>query len=141
LSQDPLLVIADDDADMRALVRATLAGAYPDVLEVGDGRDLMWQLLRSSFGSRDQTLREIVIVTDVRMPSYSGLDVLDAWQEGEGDAPIVIITSFPDDHVRARVTRLGATLLPKPFSRAGLRAAVDHAARNARRARERMQMS
>lgn len=112
------LVIADDDPDMRALVRATLSPEYPHAVEVVDGRDLFWHLVRQ------HTPQDLVIVADVKMPAYDGLDVLDAWQEEHGEAPIVIITAFPDDAVRERVERLGATLLPKPFSRANLRAAV-----------------
>ena len=124
---DPLLVIADDDADMRTLVRSTLHAEYPDALEVGDGRDLFWQLVRHSFARRGQELRELVIVADVRMPAYNGLEVLDAWQDIDDETPIVVITSFPDDEVRERVARLGATLLAKPFTRAHLRAAVTEA--------------
>jgi DNA-binding response OmpR family regulator len=121
---EPLLVIADDDADMRSLVRSTLHPDYPDAIEVADGRDLFWQLVRRSFARHGESLRDMVIVADVRMPAYNGLDVLDAWQDVDDEAPIVVITSFPDDEVRDRVERLGATLLPKPFSRARLRAAV-----------------
>lgn len=124
---EPLLVIADDDADMRSLVRSTLHRDYPDALEVADGRDLFWQLVRHSFAPRGKELRELVIVADVRMPAYNGLDVLDAWQDTDDSAPIVVITSFPDDDVRERVEALGATLLPKPFTRAHLRAAVQAA--------------
>ena len=133
---EPLLVIADDDPNMRALVRSALRGSFPEAVEVSDGRGLLWHLVRSSFAKRGDDLRELVIVADVRMPEYNGLDVLDAWQDGESDAPIVIITSFPDDDTRARVEKLGATLLAKPFSRASLKAAVDAAAqRTARHAR------
>ncbi len=121
------LVIADDDANMRALVRATLQGDYPDVVEVGDGRELFWRLMRASFVRRGEELRPLVIITDVRMPGYDGLDILDAWQDGPCDVPTIVITSFPDDAVRARVERLGAVLLPKPFTRATLRAVVEEA--------------
>lgn len=121
------LVIADDDANMRALVRATLQGEYEDVVEVGDGRELFWRLVRASFARRGEELRRLVVITDVRMPGYDGLDVLDAWQDGPSDVPTIVITSFPDDAVRARVEQLGAVLLPKPFTRATLRAVVDEA--------------
>jgi len=119
----PLLLIADDDADMRALVRSTLRPDYPDALEVVDGRELFWQLMRASF-TRDGRERPIVVIADIRMPAYTGLEVLDAWHGEQGALPVVVITSFPDDDVRARVAELGATLLPKPFTRARLRQAV-----------------
>jgi DNA-binding response OmpR family regulator len=129
MTSDPLLVIADDDPDMRALVRSTLHQDFPNAVEVGNGRDLFWNLLCSSFAHKGESPHEMVVVADVRMPAYNGLDVLDAWQDGASDAPIVIITAFPDAEVRARVKRLGAALLPKPFTCAGLRAAVRHVAR------------
>jgi DNA-binding response OmpR family regulator len=127
----PLLVIADDDRDMRALVRDWLRPEFPDALEVADGRDLFWQLLRASFGIGIGD-RELVIVADIRMPAYSGLDVLDAWCDAGQPVPIVVITAFPDEWVRHRVARLDAQLLAKPFSRGQLREAVRAAASRAR---------
>jgi CheY-like chemotaxis protein len=127
----PLLVIADDDADMRSLVRATLAGEFPDAIELASGRDLFWHLLRASFASVRAPARPMLVVADVRMPGYTGLEVIDAWQNDDRDVPFVVITSFPDDSVRARVAELGATLVTKPFTRAALRDGVRAARRRA----------
>ncbi|MGE5181639.1 MAG: response regulator [Acidobacteriota bacterium] len=127
----PTLVIADDDANMRALVRETLRGELPDAIEAADGRELFWQLLRSSYGVAGHA-RDLVIVADVRMPAYSGLDVLDAWHQEHARSPIVMITAFPDDRVRARAARLAAAVVAKPFSRAQLQVAVSDALRRAR---------
>ena len=123
----PTLVVADDSAEMRALVRSTLWRDYPDVIEAADGRQLFWHLLRSSFVPVGAAPPLIVIV-DVCMPAYNGLDVLDAWTDGSTALPVVVITSFPDLRVRMRVSELGGILLPKPFSRTGLREAVQRAA-------------
>ena len=130
----PLLVIADDDPNMRTVVREALRAEYPDAIEVADGRELFWQLLRASFrvGLGD---RELVIVTDIRMPAYNGLDVLDAWHDENQEVPIVVITSFPDAAVEHRVARLQAQLLAKPFTRGQLRHAV-HEATETTRAKE-----
>jgi DNA-binding response OmpR family regulator len=126
----PLLLIADDDADMRALVRATLQRDYPDALELVDGRELFWHLLRTSFANARP--RDLVIVADIRMPAYSGLEVLDAWQDETRAVPCIVITSFPDEDVRARVAGMGATLVAKPFTRGTLRDAVRAATRRSR---------
>jgi DNA-binding response OmpR family regulator len=126
----PLLLIADDDADMRTLVRSTLRTDYPDALELVDGRELFWQLMRASVSQA----RPVVVIADIRMPAYTGLEVLDAWHGEHDTVPVVVITSFPDDDVRARVAQLGATLLPKPFTRARLREAVQDVQRKRRRA-------
>lgn len=125
----PLLVIADDDAHMRSLVRDTLHPEYPDAIELPDGRALFWQLMRASFGVN---ARDLVVVTDIRMPTYSGLEVLDAWRAQGDHVPIVVITAFPDEKIRGRVGVLDATLLAKPFTRAQLRLAVREAVRRAK---------
>lgn len=129
----PLLLIADDDPDMRSLVRATLSAEFHDVVEIASGRDLFWHLLRMSFSELQRPARPLVVVVDVRMPGYTGLEVVDAWQNDERDIPFVVITSFPDDAVREQVAQLGATLVPKPFTRAALRDAVRDARRRSRK--------
>ena len=131
-----LLLIDDDDADMRALVRATLERDFPDALELAEGRELFWHLLRASFVGARTPARDLVIVADIRMPAYTGLEVLGAWQDESLAVPCVVITSFPDDDVRARVAELGATLVAKPFTRSALREAVRTTARRSRRAKE-----
>jgi len=128
----PRLIIADDSADMRWLVRTTLQPEFPDVLEAADGRQLFSLLLRASFAPGSSEPAALVLIVDVRMPVYDGLEVLDAWQDDELHIPVIVITSFPDDAVRAEVERLGAVLLPKPFTRATLRRVVSDAACQAR---------
>jgi DNA-binding response OmpR family regulator len=128
----PTLIIADDNSDMRTLVRSTLRRDYPDVIEAADGRQLFWQLLRTSFVSSGKMPAQLVVIADVFMPTYNGLDVLDAWHDRGTHVPVIVITAFPDDRVRARVRKIGGILLPKPFSRTSLRDAVAEAARRSR---------
>ena len=123
------LIIADDNADMRWVVRTALQPEFTDVVEAADGRQLFWHLLRASMASPDGPSTNLVIIADVCMPTYSGLEVLDAWQDERAPVPVIVITSFPDDAVRAKVAALGAILLPKPFTRAALRRVVDDATR------------
>lgn len=115
------LVIADDSAGMRQFVRSAVGPAFDEVLEVCDGRELLWALLRARFAGDPS---EVVLITDVAMPGYSGLDVLDAWRDELGDLPTIVMTAFPSDHIQARAALLGVTLLPKPFSLVRLRRVV-----------------
>jgi DNA-binding response OmpR family regulator len=57
-----------------------------------------------------------LLITDVRMPWMTGYQVaLSARNSGFG-VPIIIVTAFPDDVIRAQVESLGsAVLLAKPF--------------------------
>jgi DNA-binding response OmpR family regulator len=126
------LIVADDSAEMRWLVRDALRLSFTDIIEAEDGRQLMWQLLRATIGTRREPPTAVLVIADVCMPSYSGLEVLDAWHDDAAPVPMIVITSFPDAIVQARVAALGAVLLPKPFTRAALRAAVHTVARELR---------
>ena len=124
----PKLIIADDCAEMRWLVRTALRDQYPDAIEAADGRQLFWQLLRSSFVAKTAQPTDVVVIADVYMPGYDGLDVLAAWHDPAHPVPLVVITCFPDEEVRLRAAKLGAILLPKPFTCDTLRQVVHQAA-------------
>lgn len=118
------LIIADDDQDMRWLVRAILGARFAEIVEAGDGRELIWHLMRSRRGRTATGQPGLVVVADVRMPVYDGLQVLAAWQDGEPRVPLVVITSFPDEETRERAAQLAAVFLAKPFTRASMTDAV-----------------
>lgn len=115
------LVIADDSAEMRWLVRAAVGLEFGEVVEAADGRELFWALLQSSFARDAARDSDLFVIADFAMPAYNGLDVLDAWRELERRAPTLVITAFPSDELRARAARLGIALLAKPFTTAELR--------------------
>jgi len=123
------LVIADDSAEMRWFVRSAIGAEFREVVEAADGRELFWTLLRSGFAEKELDRRDLVI-TDLCMPTYDGLDVLDAWGDLEQRVPTILITAFPSDAVRKRAKELGVPLLAKPFSTAALRKAVREVSRD-----------
>jgi DNA-binding response OmpR family regulator len=115
------LVVADDSPEMRGLVRDAFADFSFLVEEAADGRELFWTLERCCRASEP---RDVIVIADVCMPVYSGLDVLEARGGVRWPFPFIIMTSYPDDETRARVKRSGALLLPKPFTILDLRAAL-----------------
>ena len=117
----PRLVIADDSPEMRSLVREALGGEFGEVVEAADGRALFWALLRSSFTAGEG---EHVVITDLCMPVYDGLEVLDAYRELQPNIPTVLITAFPTGAVFDRARQLGVAVLAKPFSTTALRRVV-----------------
>lgn len=116
-------MIADDSAEMRWLVRAAVGAEFSEVVEAANGRELLWTLLRSELKARCLPERQVV-VTDMCMPGYDGLDVLEAWREHHPENPAILITAFPSEAVRARAAKLGVVMLAKPFSTATLRRAL-----------------
>ena len=118
-----LLLIADDNPAMRWLVRRTFRDQFDNIIEASDGRELFWQLVRCAH-TRDAS--DVVVITDIRMPTYTGLDVLAAYDELGYHPATVVISSFPDADAHASTERAGAQLLPKPFATADLRRVVEH---------------
>ncbi|HEU4733462.1 MAG TPA: response regulator [Kofleriaceae bacterium] len=119
------LVIADDSAEMRELVRDAAGSRFDEVVEVADGRQLFWQLLRTSFTTSSKPAPELVVISDYKMPGYDGLQVLDALRELDDSVATILITAFPSEDVAARANELGATLLAKPFTVSKLRNVLD----------------
>lgn len=104
----PRVVIAEDDDDMRSVLCELVSGLGAEVAEASSGGDLVMLL------TDDQPVD--LLITDVRMPWMTGYQVaLSARNSGFG-VPIIIVTAFPDDVIRAQVESLGsAVLLAKPF--------------------------
>jgi len=121
-----LLIIADDNVAMRWLVRSTVGTSGMEVVEAGDGRALLWHLLRCSF-THDE--RDVTVITDMCMPVYSGLDVILACQELGYHPRTIVITAYPSAELSARIAETGAQLVAKPFATGTLRDMVDHARR------------
>jgi two-component system KDP operon response regulator KdpE len=127
--QRPSVLIADDSAEQRWTLRLALSMMGFDVREAADGRELFWALEElSRAGSAEPSL----VIADVYMPAYDGLEVLEAWRDAVAGRAVIFITAFPDSVVSRRIESLGAELLPKPFS---LRAFSECVRSSLRRAR------
>jgi FixJ family two-component response regulator len=68
------------------------------------------------------------VIADVQMSVMSGLDLLANMRARGYDAPFIFITAFPDEGVRARALKAGATcFLAKPFAAPSLIRCLDAA--------------
>ncbi len=127
-----LVLVADDDDDLRALIAATLRRDGYEVIEASNGAELL-ERLNAAIESPNK--RPEMIISDVRMPILSGLGVLSALRRAHVSMPVILITVFADTSIRTVAERLGATgVLKKPFDMDDLRTAVV----NAKAAHERM---
>src|SRR5262249_1753643 len=58
-----------------------------------------------------------LVVSDIKMPGLSGLDLLRAMKERQSATPVVLMTGVPSINTAVSVLRHGAyDYLPKPFS-------------------------
>ena len=120
------ILLADDDAELRLLVAAALREDGYEVLEAQDGGRLLVQIARAYAGHGRDPVCD-VIVSDIRMPICSGIQILENLRRARWTTPVVLITAFGSETIRAHVVSLGATLLNKPFGLDDLRKAVTSA--------------
>jgi DNA-binding NtrC family response regulator len=103
------VLLAEDDTDLRALLAAELRRGGLDVVECANGLELVEMLDRGE-GDFD------ALVTDIRMPGVTGMEVLEGLNVFGKRCPVVLITAFGDEETHARAKRMGAALvLDKPF--------------------------
>jgi CheY-like chemotaxis protein len=121
----PRVAVAEDNVEMRRLIAATLRGDGYEVVEAGDGSELITQL--EMLGGAQGPARTAVelIVSDLRMPGLSGMDVLGAIRDGNWRTPFILITAFGDEDTHQEAHDLGAAaVLDKPFDLERLRTLV-----------------
>jgi CheY-like chemotaxis protein len=121
------VLVAEDDPEMRRLVVEALREDGHDVEEASDGGRLLIRI--AELFQVDPSLASIdVIVSDVRMPAYNGLELSERLAEARWRVPFVLMTAFGDEDTRRRAEHIGATLFDKPLSLTDLREAVKRVA-------------
>lgn len=104
----PLIVVADDEADIRGLLRILLEKEGYRVLEVSDGLEAL-RLLREHGDALS------LLILDIMMPNVDGLTAAKAIRE-TSDVPILFLTARSSDADKTEAYRLGADdYITKPF--------------------------
>jgi two-component system response regulator (stage 0 sporulation protein F) len=121
------LLLAEDDAPLRQVLATALGHDGFDVLEAGDGLELLERienLLAASVRPDD-----LLVIADIHMPGLTGLDLVAILSCALAGTPVVLITAFADRETRAEASELGAVaVIDKPFSLDELRAVIFEAA-------------
>lgn len=105
---DRKILVADDDSQMRAVIREVLAPLRATIEEAATGLELL-ELLAEG-GPFD------LVITDVRMPAMSGLQTALAARNAGIDIPFIVISAFGDGALQMAVNNLhNAVFLDKPF--------------------------
>jgi DNA-binding NtrC family response regulator len=107
------VLLAEDDLEMRRLLVCTLQRAHCEVTEASTGLQLSEQL---QLAQEAHSPSFDLVISDVRMPGCSGLDVLGALRRTDVRTPVILITGFGDAETHAEAHRLGAlAVFNKPF--------------------------
>jgi two-component system OmpR family response regulator len=102
-----MILIADDDAQIRAVVRIGLTQAGFGVAEAPDGRAAL---------EKAESLRPDLIILDIGMPEMDGLEVCRTLRK-TSEVPILFLTAHADEIDRVVGLELGADdYVAKPFS-------------------------
>jgi DNA-binding response OmpR family regulator len=116
----PLVVLAEDNRELRALLAAALERVGYRIIQAVTGEPLLAELR----GLRDRGEVIRAIVTDVRMPALGGLDVARSIRADAASTPLILLTAYGDAWTRTQAAQLGAVLVDKPFAVENLRRVV-----------------
>jgi FixJ family two-component response regulator len=119
LPENPLISIVDDDG----LVRESTKGLVRSMGYAAEAFTSAEEYLRSNCAAATACL-----ISDLQMPGMNGADFQDRLISEGRHTPIIFVTAFPDERLRARVMKAGAFgFLTKPFSDQSLKECLDRA--------------
>lgn len=101
-----LILITDDAAFARRMVRKAVQKAEHEVLEAENGQECLEKVAQNS---------PDCIILDLLMPELDGFGVLKALQEQGSKIPVIVLSADIQDSVREECENLGAfNILRKP---------------------------
>jgi DNA-binding NtrC family response regulator len=102
----PDILLVEDKESLRRVLRLTLEHAGYTVTECGDAREAATEITRAPYR---------LVLTDLRMPHGSGLDVLHAARAADADVPVVVMTAYGSIDEAVQAMKDGAhDFLQKP---------------------------
>jgi len=110
------IMIIEDDGEMRSLLKDFLEEEGFETDSASNGVDALGRLSKDHFD---------LVITDIRMPGLTGLDLLPRIRRLKPETPIIVMTAYGSDDVRRRAFERGATAyLEKPIHLTKLRTVI-----------------
>jgi DNA-binding NtrC family response regulator len=102
------VLVVDDDNHMRIALKESLARAGYSVSVAEDGKEALGEIERRIFD---------LVITDVKMPHVSGIDLLSHIKESLPFMPVILMTGYGTVQDAVRVMKEGAyDYIQKPFN-------------------------
>lgn len=117
------VLIVDDEADVREVLRLHLESANLNVIEAENGEEAI-NLMK--LGSN--LLQVGLIICDIRMPKVNGVEAIEYLKENAPSIPIIVVTGYPDSELAVSLLKKGVKdYLVKPLEKEKLLAKVKEA--------------
>jgi two-component system response regulator AtoC len=111
------ILVVEDEEKLRRVIELQLKTAGYGVEQAGSAEDAMKLADRAD-----------VILTDLRLPGLSGLEMMTALRRQDSHTPVIVMTAFGSIETAVEAMKAGAVdFLPKPFSLDHLMTVVDKA--------------
>lgn len=113
--KERLILLVEDDDRLREMIGAVLRSEGYEVVELTDGMEGLNYLGASLLLDDDRRCPDLVI-SDIRMPTFSGLDLLVGLRDQADSPPVMLVTAVKGEEIRREARRLGAScVVSKPF--------------------------
>lgn len=106
------ILVVDDEQNMRNTLAFILETANYHVTTAAEGRSALEEILAAREGDRPVDL----LITDMRLPGLTGLQLIDELNYLKIKIPVLVITAYGDRSLLLELERTGcADYLDKPF--------------------------
>jgi FixJ family two-component response regulator len=107
LAKVPVISIVDDDPSIREATKGLVRSLGYGAAAFASAEDFL---------QSDHVNDTACLITDVQMPGLSGVELQNRLIVQGNCTPIIFITAFPEERIRARALEAGAVgFLSKPF--------------------------
>jgi len=118
MSKGKILVV-DDEAKMRRVLQMILQKEGYEITTAKDGREALQKVERENFD---------LVLTDMKMPGLSGIDLLKKIRESDEEIPVIMITAYGTVETAVKAMKEGAhDYLLKPFEKDEMKIIVANA--------------
>jgi FixJ family two-component response regulator len=108
LTKVPVISIVDDDHSVREATKGLVRSLGYGAAAFASAEDFL---------QSDHVSDTACLITDVQMPGLSGVELQSRLIAQGNRTPVIFITAFPEERIRARALEAGAVgFLSKPFN-------------------------
>lgn len=102
------ILVVDDEESIRDIVARRLQDEGYDCETAADGKDALWKTFMRDFD---------LVLTDIKMPGMSGMEVLTQIANDHPDTSVVMITALAETQTAVQAMKMGASdYVTKPFN-------------------------